>query len=351
MANPSQSSFRPDRWEEERDIIRNLRAGNRIEHYETVRVTKNGRLIDVALTISPVRDQTGQIVGASKILRDITERKRIERELEELLAERDQILESERAARGQAERLSASKDEFLALLSHELRTPLNAILGWTEILRRASSTHADLEKGLVVIERNVRAQTQLVDDLLDMSRIISGQMRFDVQPVMPYAFVQGAIESARPAADARGVRLKAILDPAAGPVSADANRLQQVVWNLISNAIKFTPRGGQVQVTLELVNANIEICVADSGIGIQPDFLPHIFERFRQADTTTTRKYGGLGLGLSIVKQIVELHGGTVAANSDGEGQGAVFRVKLPLAVEPAWRASSLIAAAFGAMG
>ena len=330
----------PDRWEEERDIIRNLRAGNRIEHYETVRVTKNGRLIDVALTISPVRDQTGQIVGASKILRDITERKRIERELEELLAERDQILESERAARGQAERLSASKDEFLALLSHELRTPLNAILGWTEILRRASSTHADLEKGLVVIERNVRAQTQLVDDLLDMSRIISGQMRFDVQPVMPYAFVQGAIESARPAADARGVRLEAILDPAAGPVSADANRLQQVVWNLISNAIKFTPRGGHVQVTLERVNSNIEICVADSGIGIQPDFLPHIFERFRQADATTTRNYGGLGLGLSIVKQIVELHGGTVAANSDGEGQGAIFRVKLPLAVSEHPRSS-----------
>ena len=322
-----------DRWDEERDIIQNLRAGNRIEHYETVRVTKDGRLIDVALTISPVRDQTGKIVGASKILRDITERKRIDRELQELLAERDQILESERAARGQAERLSASKDEFLALLSHELRTPLNAILGWTEILRRASSTHADLEKGLVVIERNVRAQTQLVDDLLDMSRIISGQMRFDVQAVMPYAFVQGAIESARPAADARGVRLEAILDPAAGPVSADANRLQQVVWNLVSNAIKFTPRGGHVQVTLERVNSTIEICVTDSGIGIQPDFLPHIFERFRQADATTTRKHGGLGLGLSIVKQIVELHGGTVAVNSDGEDKGATFRVKLPVAV------------------
>ena len=323
----------PDRWDEERDIIQNLRAGNRIEHFETVRVTKDGRLIDVALTISPVRDQTGQIVGASKILRDISERKRIERELQELLAEREQIVESERAARGQAERLSASKDEFLALLSHELRTPLNAILGWTEILRRASSTHADLEKGLVVIERNVRAQTQLVDDLLDMSRIISGQMRFDVQPVMPHAFVQGAIESARPAADGRGILLEATLDPAAGPVSADANRLQQVAWNLISNAIKFTPRGGHVRVTLERINSNIEICVTDSGIGIQPDFLPHIFERFRQADATTTRNYGGLGLGLSIVKHIVELHGGTVAANSDGEGQGAVFRVKLPLAV------------------
>ena len=323
----------PERREEERHIIENLRAGKRIEHYETVRITKDGRLIEVALTISPVRDQTGQIVGASKILRDITARKRIERELQETHAERDQILESERAARGQAERLSASKDEFLALLSHELRTPLNAILGWTEILRRGSSTHTDFEKGLVVIERNVRAQTQLVDDLLDMSRIISGQMRFDVQPVMPYAFVKGAIESARPAADARGVRLEEILDPAAGPVRADANRLQQVVWNLISNAIKFTPRGGHVQVTLQRVNSSIEICVADSGIGIQPDFLPHIFERFRQADATTTRTHGGLGLGLSIVKHIVELHGGTVAANSDGEDKGATFRVELPVVV------------------
>jgi len=324
----------PDRWEEERDIIQNLRAGRHIEHYETVRVTKDDRLIDVSLTISPVRDPTGQIIGASKILRDITDRKRIERELQELLAEREQILASERAARGQAERLSASKDEFLGLLSHELRTPLNAILGWTEILRRTSSTHADLEKGLAVIERNVHAQTQLVDDLLDMTRITSGQMRLDVQSVMPYAFVQGAVESVRPAADARGVRLEAILDPAAGPVSGDAHRLQQVVWNLLTNGIKFTPRGGRVRVTSERVNSSIEICVADSGIGIQPDFLPHIFERFRQADpTTTTRKYGGLGLGLSIVKHIVEAHGGTVAVNSDGEGQGATVRVRLPVAV------------------
>ena len=323
----------PDRQEEERHIIASLRAGKRIEHYETVRLAKDGRLIEVALTISPLRDQTGEIVGASKILRDVTERKRIERELQGLLAERNQILASERAARSEAERLSSSKDEFLALLSHELRTPLNAILGWTQILRNGSVASANFDKGLGVIERNVRAQTQLVDDLLDMSRIISGQMRLDVQPVMPFAFVQGAIESARPTADARGVLLEAILDPAAGPVSGDANRLQQVAWNLISNAIKFTPRGGQVQVTFERVNSNIEICVADSGIGIRPDFLPHIFERFRQADATSTREHGGLGLGLSIVKHIVELHGGTVEASSDGEGQGATFRVRLPLAV------------------
>ena len=248
----------PDRQEEERHIIANLRAGNRIEHYETVRVAKDGRLIEVSLTISPLRDQTGEIVGASKILRDVTERKRIERELQELLGERNQLLASERAARSEAERLSTSKDEFLALLSHELRTPLNAILGWTQILRSGSLASANFEKGLGVIERNVRAQTQLVDDLLDMSRIISGQMRLDVQPVMPYAFVQGAIESARPAADARGVRLEATLDPGAGPVSGDANRLQQVVWNLISNAIKFTPRGGHVQVTFERVTRTLK---------------------------------------------------------------------------------------------
>jgi PAS domain S-box-containing protein len=322
-----------DRHSEERHIIASLRAGNRIEHYETVRVAKDGRLIDVALTISPVRSRTGEIVGASKILRDITERRRIERELQELLAERNQILASERAARSQAERLSASKDEFLALLSHELRTPLNAILGWTQILQRGSSASADLANGLAVIERNVRAQTQLVNDLLDMSRIISGQMRLDVQPVMPYAFVQGAVESARPAADAGGVRLESTLDPAAGPLSGDANRLQQVVWNLISNAIKFTPRGGRIKITLERVNSHIEVCVADSGVGIQPDFLPHVFERFRQRDATTTRRHGGLGLGLSIVKHIVELHGGRVAANSDGEGKGATFRVTLPVAV------------------
>jgi PAS domain S-box-containing protein len=322
-----------DRLEEERHIIESLRAGKRVEHYETVRVAKDGRSIDVALTISPIRNEAGEIVGASKILRDITERKRIDRALQELLGERDRLLESERAARSQAEHLSAAKDEFLALLSHELRTPLSAILGWTQILRRETVTSGDLANGLEVIERNVRAQTQLVEDLLDMSRIISAQMRLDVQPIMPYASVQGAVESVRPAAEARGLRLEAILDPAAGPVSGDANRLQQVVSNLVSNGIKFTPKGGRVQVLLERSNSYIKISVADSGVGIHPDFLPHVFERFGQADASTTRKYRGLGLGLSIVKHIVELHGGTVSVNSAGEGQGATFVVQLPLAV------------------
>ena len=321
-----------ERRAEEQHIIKNLRAGNRIEHYETVRIAKGGRPIDVALTISPIRDRDGRIVGASKIMRDITERMRIERSLQELLAERNSLLESERAARSQAERLSATKDDFLALLSHELRTPLHAILGWTQILRR-TATPADLANGLEVIERNVRAQNQLVDDLLDITRITAGQMRLDVQPVMPYGLVQAAVDSVRPAADARGVRVEAILDPAAGPVSGDAYRLQQVVWNLVSNAIKFTPKGGHAQVILQRTDSQVEIKVADSGIGIHEDFLPHVFERFRQADGSSTRAHGGLGLGLAIVKRIVELHGGTATVSSAGEGQGATFTVQLPISV------------------
>ena len=322
----------PDRRAEEEHIIRNLRTGNRIAHYETVRITKGGRPIDVALTISPIRDRDGRIVGASKIMRDVTERKRIERSLQELLAERNSLLESERAARSQAERLSATKDDFLALLSHELRTPLHAILGWTQILRR-TSTPADLKNGLEVIERNVRAQNQLVEDLLDITRITAGQMRLDVQPLMPFGLVQAAVDSVRPAADARGVRVESILDPAAGPVSGDAYRLQQVVWNLVSNAIKFTPKGGHAQVILQRTDSQVEIKVADSGIGIHADFLPHVFERFRQADASRTRSHGGLGLGLAIVKRIIELHGGTATVSSDGEGRGATFTVSLPLSV------------------
>ena len=321
-----------DRQAEERHIIESLRAGRPIEHYETVRVARDGREIEVALTISPIRDDDGRIVGASKIMRDVTERKRIERSLQELLEERNHLLESERAARTQAERLSATKDDFLALLSHELRTPLHAISGWTQILRRRSSPE-DLAKGLDVIERNVRAQNQLVEDLLDITRITAGQMRLDVQPVVPFGLVQAAVDSARPAADAREVRLEAVLDPAAGPVSGDAYRLQQVVWNLVSNAIKFTPKGGHVRVVLQRVDSDVEIEVTDSGVGIARDFLPHVFERFRQADGSRTRSHGGLGLGLAIVKHIVELHGGTVAVDSAGEGQGATFAVRLPVSV------------------
>jgi hypothetical protein len=231
------------------------------------------------------------------------------------------------------------KDEFLSTLSHELRTPLNAILGWASILRAGNGAggtipdESDLRDGLEVIERNARAQTQIVEDLLDMSRIISGKIRLDVQRLDLATVVEAAIDTVRPAADAKGVRVQAVLDPLAGPVSGDPSRLQQVFWNLLSNAVKFTPRGGRIQVLLERVNSHLEVSVIDTGEGIKPEFLPYVFDRFRQADATTTRRHGGLGLGLAIVKQLVELHGGTVRARSGGPGAGSTFSVSLPLTV------------------
>ncbi len=245
-------------------------------------------------------------------------------------AEREALLESERAARTAAERLSALKDEFLATLSHELRTPLNAILGWARVLRTQQGDPANAARGLEAIERNARLQAQLVEDLLDMSRVVSGQLRLDVQPVQPAAFIQAAIETVAPSATAKDITLETQLDPAAGPVSGDPGRLQQVIWNLLSNAIKFTPNHGTVQVVLTRHNGHVEITVSDSGAGIKPDFLPHLFERFRQADASTTRRHAGLGLGLSIVKSLVELHGGQVSIRSDGEGQGTTVTVQLP---------------------
>lgn len=246
--------------------------------------------------------------------------------------ERRTLLDSERAARQDAERASAIKDQFLATLSHELRTPLGAILGWAHILRRKiAPAEADLHKGIDVIERSTRVQTQLIDDLLDMSRITSGKLRLDVQPVSPITFIEAAVETVRPQAEASQVRIETLLDPLAGPVSGDPGRLQQIVWNLLANAVKFTPKGGKVQVLLERVNSHIEISISDTGVGIRPEVLPYVFERFRQGDGSITRRFGGLGLGLSIVKHLVELHGGGVVAKSPGEGQGATFVVHLPV--------------------
>ena len=238
------------------------------------------------------------------------------------------------AAKNEAERSSQMKDEFLATLSHELRTPLNAILGWAQVLRDGHQDQQDdLAQGLATIERNARAQTQIIEDLLDMSRIISGKVRLDVQRMDLAPALEAAIDTMRPAADAKGIRLQAVLDPVARPVSGDPNRLQQVFWNLLSNAIKFTPKGGRVQVVLERVNSHLEVSVIDSGEGIEANFLPHVFDRFRQADASTTRRHGGLGLGLAIVKQLVELHGGSVRVKSGGPGAGATFVVSLPLTV------------------
>jgi PAS domain S-box-containing protein len=470
----------PDHEDEEPAILARLRAGDRIEHYETVRVRKDGRQIYISLTVSPIRGPNGQIVGASKIARDITEQKMARKALDDALArlklaldaarlgdwswdaQTDLVNMSETAAnifgipagpqmswdamsellhkedrqmaraavdealakhtdydveyrvmrdgnseawvsskgrgiyadngtivgmlgfvqdisarksneetlRNQAEELrtlndsvtrlyqtatkaraeaekaaaenerlyrqaedsSRLKEEFLATISHELRTPLSAILGWARMLRMGQLSPENSAKALDTIERNARAQAQLVDDLLDVSRIITGKLRMDVRPSDPSSFIDAAVEAVRPAAEAKGVRVQKVVDT--GPISipGDPVRLQQVVWNLLSNAIKFTPRGGRVQIRSERVNSHLEIVVSDTGQGISHDFLPHVFDRFRQADQKTSRQHGGMGLGLAIVRHLVEMHGGTVSANSEGEGKGATFTVSLPIA-------------------
>jgi NO-binding membrane sensor protein with MHYT domain/CheY-like chemotaxis protein len=255
-------------------------------------------------------------------------------------AERQQLLERERIARDQAERLSALKDEFLATLSHELRTPLNAMLGWAGMLQRGVKDEATFKRGLETIERNARAQGQLIDDLLDMSRIIAGTVRLDVQTVDPARIVEAAVGTVHPAAAAKAIALRTDLGRHAGAlpleVRADPGRLQQVLWNLLANAVKFTPPGGSVQVQLGRDGGDAVIRVIDSGIGIASDFLPYVFDRFRQQDASISRQHGGLGLGLSIAKQLVELHGGTIAVDSAGPDKGTTFTVRLPLTHEPA---------------
>lgn len=274
----------------------------------------------------PFRDENGEIVLWFGSNTDVSEQKRI-------VQERDELLASERSARSMAEHASRMKDEFLATLSHEIRSPLSAIFGWTQVLRDGIPDAETLATGLDVIDRNVRLQTQLIEDLLDMSRIISGKLRLDVQQILPAPCVEAAADTVMAAAQAKGIKVERVLDPRAGPISGDPARLQQVVWNLLSNAIKFTPRGGKVQVVLQRVNSHIELSVADSGEGISAEFLPHVFDRFRQEDAAMNRRHGGLGLGLAIVKQLVELHGGTIGVGSAGTGKGATFTVKIPLRV------------------
>ena len=482
----------PDRQGEETHILAQLRAGKRVDHFETVRLRKGGQSIDVSLTISPVRDATGAIIGASKIARDITSIKTAERERLRLLEEnaaittalndvgaivasdldRDKVVQAvtdaatelttaefgaffynvmneagesytlctisgvpreafskfpmprntevfeptfkgtgivrsaditkdaryghnspyhgmpaghlpvrsylavpvkgrsgnvigglffghsegsrfselhERLAVGiaswasvalenarmyaAAQEASRIKDDFLASLSHELRTPLNAILGYARMLHTGILGPERHGKAIETIERNATSLNQMVEDVLDISRIVSGKLRLHVLPVEFPEIVEHAIDAVTPAADARGVRLETVLDPQAAPVSGDPGRLQQILWNLLSNAVKFTNRGGKVQVRLERVNSHLEFSVSDTGIGIPPEFLPHVFERFRQADGGITRERGGLGLGLSIAKQLTEMHGGTIDAASGGVGRGATFRLKLPVMI------------------
>jgi PAS domain S-box-containing protein len=492
VGRPVRMLIPPDRQAEEDDILARLRRGERVAHFETVRVRKDGRAIDVSLTISPVLDASGAIIGASKIARDVTALKAAERDHVRLLEEnaaitaalndvgaivasdldRETVVQAvtdaatelttaafgaffynlvddngesytlytisgapreafaafpmprntevfaptfagagavrsaditrdgryghnppflgmppghlpvrsylavpvkgrsgqvigglffghedtgrftevhERLAVGIASWASVAlenarmyeaateasrlKDDFLASLSHELRTPLNAILGYARMLRTGVIGPERHDKAIATIERNATSLTQIVEDVLDISRIVAGKMRLDVQPVDVPEIIRHAIDAVTPAADARGVRLEALLDPLAAPVSGDPGRLQQILWNLLSNAVKFTNRGGKVQVRLERVNSHLEISVSDTGIGIAPEFLPHVFERFRQAQGGSARERGGLGLGLSIARQLTEMHGGTIEAASGGLGHGSTFRIKLPLSI------------------
>jgi PAS domain S-box-containing protein len=444
-----------DHIDEEPSILARLRRGERIEHYETVRRRKDGTLIDISLSVSPIKDASGRIIGAAKFARDITRQKRTEEalsasnrrfqlmadsapvmiwisdmtqgytwfnrtwlqftgrdlareigfgwtqsvypgdldrcmqtytthfdarepfrieyrlhrhdgvwrwvintaipllegpqstfsgyigsciditELKQAAEEREALLQSERSARSAAERLGRVKDEFLATLSHELRTPLNAILGWTTLLRRLPPGSPDHAKGLETIERNSRVQAQIIADLLDMSGIISGKVQLDLHWVSLNEVVNAAIDAIRPSAQAKGLRLRTTLDDELGLTRGDPNRLQQIFWNLLSNAVKFTPSNGHIDVVLERNHSHVEISVQDSGIGIKPEFLAFVFDRFRQADASTSRNYGGLGLGLSIVKHLAEMHGGSVRVRSAGEGQGTTFIVALPISAVP----------------
>jgi PAS domain S-box-containing protein len=477
-----------DRQSEEDEVLARIGKGDSVTHFETIRQRKDGTLVPISLTVSPIYDDAGNVIGASKIARDISERVAMEEAAAEYLAntkklsevgaivastlDRETVVQKvtdtatelthaefgaffynmrgdggdhymvhalsgapreafaqfphprataifaptfygesvvrlddvtkdprygknppingmphghlpvksylavpvkgmsgnvlgglffghsqagvfteqhERLAIGVASWASVAlenarlyaeaqdanrvKDDFLAVLSHELRTPLNAIVGYSRLMRGQMLPEDQVARAIETLERNARWLTQIVDDVLDVSRIVSGKIRLDVQAVELASIVDNAVATVQPAADAKGVRLQSLIDPRVGQVSGDPDRLQQVVWNLLANAVKFTPKGGRVQVRLERVSSHMEIVVSDTGIGISKEFLPHVFDRFRQADSGSTRKTGGLGLGLSIVRHLVEMHGGRVQAASDGVDQGATFTVRLPMMI------------------
>jgi PAS domain S-box-containing protein len=346
IGKPITILFPPDRLDEEPQILERLRRGERVEHYETVRRRKDGQEIDISLTVSPIRDKAGKIIGASKIARDISERKRVEIEREEMLLKESAARAEAEAARAEAEAANRSKDEFLAVVSHELRSPLNAILGYNRMLREQPPDAARLKSSCDVIERSAKTQLQLIEDLLDSARIASGKLRLEARPLDINPVIADALDVMRPAAEAKGVRLRVaeegdsgreesqITNPQPTIVRGDAARLQQIIWNLLSNAIKFTPAGGSVELRAERAEGQVRITVSDTGNGIPPEFLLHVFGRFRQADSSGSRRHGGLGLGLALVKHLVELHGGKVEAASEGAGRGSTFTVTLPLAMQ-----------------
>ena len=287
---------------------------------------RDGHVVWVEAHSNVIVDHRAQPVGMCGVTLDITARKRLE-------LERAELLTREQSARAEAVAANRIKDDFLATLSHELRTPLNAILGYARMLRTGVIDAGRQARAFEIVERNAVSLTQLVEDVLDVSRVMSGKVRLNVEMVDLSRIIEDSIGTVRPAAEAKGVRIDTVLDVQAGPVAGDADRLQQVVWNLLSNAVRFTPRDGEVQVRLERSGSDVKIIVSDTGAGIEPTFLAHVFERFRQADSRPSREYGGLGLGLAITRDLVELHGGSIHAASEGPGRGATFTVRLPLAI------------------
>ena len=310
--------------EVENPVARALREGlvvGMANH--TLLISRGGGATPIDDSAAPIQSQDGRTLGVVLVFRDVTERKQIDRE-------RERLLERERESRYAAESANRAKDSFLATVSHELRTPLGVILGWAGILRAGKADAPTVARAAEIVERNARAQAKLIDDMLDISRIVSGKFQIEPAEIDAGRVVGAAVESLRPAAEEKGVSLALTAEPLPGPVVADPERLQQIVWNLLANAIKFSSRGGKVTVTLGAAGDRLRIEVRDEGVGIDPQRLPHVFERFWQADTSSTRRQGGLGLGLAIVRHLAEMHGGRVTAASPGEGHGATFTVEIP---------------------
>jgi len=309
----------------ENPALRTLSAGAAVGlANHTILIAKDGSECPIDDSAAPIRNEQGEVVGTVLVFRDISERKRME-------LEREQLLAAAQAAQKEAEQANRLKDEFLATASHELRTPLTAVVGWSRMLRTGKLDAENSARAVESIERNATLQTKLIDDLLDVSRIITGKLTLDRRPLEIAHVVSDAVNTVRPAADAKNIAIETSFDAEAEPVLGDANRLQQVLWNLLSNAVKFTPKNGRIEVALQRVNSEVQVSVGDSGEGISSEFLPYVFDRFSQGDGKSTRSHTGLGLGLAIVRQLVELHGGTVKAHSDGPGRGATFKLRLPV--------------------
>jgi PAS domain S-box-containing protein len=304
----------PERLPEEEYVLSRIRKAMPVEHFETVRVRKDGSLIDISLTVSPIKASDGRIIGASKIARDISERKQLLEQLEES---------------------SRLKDEFLATLSHELRTPLNALMGYAQMMREGKIPEAGRSRALELIDRNARSLQRLVSDVLDISTIVAGKARLKLEPCDVVPTIDAAIDVVRPAMEARRLSLVREFEPGAATVLGDQDRLQQVFWNLLMNAVKFTPEGGRITIVVRKHAGIVRVSVADTGAGIAPDFLPYLFQRFRQGNARVDREHAGLGLGLALVRHFVELHGGVVSAKSPGLDQGSTFEVSLPLFAAP----------------